>query len=92
MGHLAVAHSHPPWVVSALRDAVGGSLDETAALLRADNEAPAVSLVARPGRATVAELLALGAEPGRWSPVAARLAGGTSSTSVPYPTRRIFST
>jgi 16S rRNA (cytosine967-C5)-methyltransferase len=76
VGHLAVAHSHPRWVVSAVRDALGGSLAETAALLAADNVAPAVSLVARPGRADVAELIAAGAVPGRWSPYAATLPGG----------------
>jgi 16S rRNA (cytosine967-C5)-methyltransferase len=76
VGHLAVAHSHPRWVVSAVRDALQGSLDETAALLAADNVAPAVSLVARPGRSEVAELLAAGAVPGRWSPYAATLPGG----------------
>jgi 16S rRNA (cytosine967-C5)-methyltransferase len=76
LGQLAVAHSHPRWVVSAFRDALGGSLDETAALLAADNQPPAVTLVARPGRATVDELVAAGAAPGRWSPYAAVLAGG----------------
>ena len=76
VGHLAVAHSHPRWVVSAVRDALGGSLEETAALLAADNVAPVVSLVARPGRAEVAELIAAGALPGRWSPYAATLPGG----------------
>ena len=43
VGHLAVAHSHPRWVVSAVRDALGGSLEETGALLAADNVAPAVT-------------------------------------------------
>ncbi len=76
VGHLAVAHSHPRWVVSAVRDALRGSLEETAALLAADNVAPVVSLVARPGRAEVAELIAAGAVPGRWSPYAATLPGG----------------
>lgn len=76
IGHLAIAHSHPRWVVSALRDALGGSLQDTARLLAADNRPPTVSLVARPGRATVQELLEAGAEPGRWSPVAATLPGG----------------
>lgn len=79
LGHLAVAHSHPRWVVSAFRDALGGSLEETAAALAADNEAPAVALVARPGRATVDELVAAGASPGRWSPHAAVLPGGDPS-------------
>ena len=76
VGHLAVVHSHPRWVVSALRDALGGSLERTAALLAADNVPPQVTLVARPGRATVAELVEAGAEPGRWSPYAAVLPGG----------------
>jgi 16S rRNA (cytosine967-C5)-methyltransferase len=76
VGNLAVAHSHPRWVVSALRDALGGALAETAALLAADNAAPQVTLVARPGRATVAELVEAGAAPGRWSPYAAVLPGG----------------
>lgn len=88
---LAVARSHPRWVVGALRDALAGSRArggagaggeddpgleaELDALLAADNEPPAVSLVARPGRADVESLLAAGAEPGRWSPVAARWSG-----------------
>jgi 16S rRNA (cytosine967-C5)-methyltransferase len=76
VGSLAVTHSHPRWIVSAFRDALAGSLEATAQVLAADNVAPAVSLVARPGRATVAELLAAGAEPARWSPVGAVLPGG----------------
>ena len=46
--------SHPVWIVDALTEAVGD--DEIDALLAADNEPPAVTLVARPGRATVDEL------------------------------------
>jgi 16S rRNA (cytosine967-C5)-methyltransferase len=76
LGHLTVVHSHPRWVVSALRDALGGDLAETAALLAADNEPPQVSLVARPGRSSVDDLVAAGARPGRWSPYAAVLPGG----------------
>ena len=76
VGHLAVAHSHPRWVVSALRDALVGDLAQTEALLAADNRPAAVTLVARPGRASVAELVAAGARPGRWSPYAAVLDGG----------------
>jgi len=79
LGHLAVVHSHPRWVVSALRDALGGDLEETAAALAADNRAPEVTLVARPGRAEVAELLDAGARPGTWSPYAAVLPGGDPS-------------
>ena len=75
-GHLAVVHSHPRWVVSAMRDALGGSLEQTAALLAADNAPAHVTLVARPGRVEVADLVAAGAEPGRWSPYAAVLPDG----------------
>jgi 16S rRNA (cytosine967-C5)-methyltransferase len=70
-GRLAVVHSHPRWIVNALRDAVGAA--EVEALLAADNARPRVTLVARPGRSTVAEL---GGEPGAYSPYAAYLAEG----------------
>ncbi len=83
VGHLAVEHSHPVWVVRALREALAGrgvgpaALDgELAALLGADNSPPAVSLVARPGLAGVEELLAAGATPGRWAPGAASWSAG----------------
>jgi 16S rRNA (cytosine(967)-C(5))-methyltransferase len=68
---LAVVHSHPRWIVNALRDAVGPA--EIEALLAADNDRPRVTLVARPGRATVEEL---GGEPAAYSPYAAYLAEG----------------
>ncbi|MFE0335686.1 RsmB/NOP family class I SAM-dependent RNA methyltransferase [Streptomyces sp. NPDC058955] len=75
--HLAVVHSHPRWVVSALWDALGGGRAGIEALLAADNERPEVTLVARPGRSTVAELAeAAETEPGRWSPYALRLSEG----------------
>ncbi|MFC9327645.1 RsmB/NOP family class I SAM-dependent RNA methyltransferase [Kitasatospora sp. NPDC057015] len=82
--HLAVVHSHPRWVVSALWDSLGRWQPEAAGrsavedLLRADNERPEVTLVARPGRATVEELAEALPEstPGRWSPYAVRLAEG----------------
>jgi 16S rRNA (cytosine967-C5)-methyltransferase len=72
---LALEHSHPRWVVSAFRDALGGSLEETAAALAADDARPEVHLVARrvERHALVA---ASGGTPGPWSPHAVRLAGG----------------
>lgn len=76
IGHLSITYSHPAWIVRALRDAVGGDVDETAALLRADNERPRVTLVARPGRATLDELLEAGAEPAAYSPHGAYLTEG----------------
>jgi 16S rRNA (cytosine967-C5)-methyltransferase len=75
--HLAVVHSHPRWVVSALWDSLGGGRAGLERLLEADNERPEVTLVARPGRATTEELLGEeAAVPGRWSPYAVRLAEG----------------
>ncbi|MFE7776010.1 RsmB/NOP family class I SAM-dependent RNA methyltransferase [Streptomyces sp. NPDC057445] len=78
--HLAVVHSHPRWIVSALWDALGGGRAGIEDLLEADNERPEVTLVARPGRATTDELLDLLGDdsglPGRWSPYAVRLAEG----------------
>ncbi|EDX23424.1 RNA-binding Sun protein [Streptomyces sp. Mg1] len=78
--HLAVYHSHPRWVVSALWDALGGGRAGIEDLLEADNERPEVTLVARPGRSTTGELLdAVGEDsalPGRWSPYAVRMAEG----------------
>ncbi|MEV0147785.1 MULTISPECIES: transcription antitermination factor NusB [unclassified Nonomuraea] len=75
-GHLAVVHSHPRWVVSAFRDALGGEIEETAELLAADNARPLVTLVARPGRSSRRELLDAGAEPTRYSPYGAYLTEG----------------
>ncbi|MEU8531374.1 transcription antitermination factor NusB, partial [Streptomyces sp. NPDC048629] len=75
--HLAVVHSHPRWVVSALWDALGGGRAGIEDLLEADNERPEVTLVARPGRSTTEELAAaVETLPGRWSPYAVRLAEG----------------
>ncbi|KPC70875.1 rRNA cytosine-C5-methyltransferase, partial [Streptomyces sp. NRRL F-6602] len=72
--HLAVVHSHPRWVVSALWDSLGGPRAGIEDLLEADNERPEVTLVARPGRTTSDTLLdGLGPDralPGRWSPYA----------------------
>jgi 16S rRNA (cytosine967-C5)-methyltransferase len=77
--HWAVAASHPRWVVDAMHDRLG-TWDATARMLAADNVPAEVTLVARPGRATVDELVALGARPGRWSPYAAVWPSGDPST------------
>jgi 16S rRNA (cytosine967-C5)-methyltransferase len=81
---LAIRTSHPVWVVKALRAALIGHGAATAAdvdapltaLLEADNAPAKVSLVARPGLATVAELVDAGAAPSSTSPVGAILAEG----------------
>lgn len=73
---LAMSHSHPRWVVEALQESLAGvgarhELDE---LLAADNEAPRVVLVARPGRSEVSELPG---EPTAHSPYGVVLASGS---------------
>ncbi|MFC3998679.1 RsmB/NOP family class I SAM-dependent RNA methyltransferase [Nocardiopsis sediminis] len=78
VGHLAVLHSHPRWIVEALAAALGeepGSAD-LERLLAAHNERPRVTLAAKPGRASVADLVAGGAVEGRYSPYAAYLTEG----------------
>ena len=78
-GHLAVARSHPRWVVDLLAEALvsdGGSGDELDALLEADNAPPRVTLAARPGLADVAELEAAGGTRTGRSPYGVVLAGG----------------
>lgn len=52
---VAARTAHPAWVVEALGEALGRP-DELEALLAADNERPAVTLVARPGLCDPAEL------------------------------------
>ena len=79
LGHLAMAVSHPRWIVSALDEALnaqsaGGELEEA---LRADDRPPAVHLVARPGRISRAELLtASGGVPAPYSRFGVYLEGG----------------
>lgn len=79
-GHLAVAHSHPVWIVRALRDALrlaGRDAAELPALLAADNERPVVALAALPGLAVAEDLRVGGEAPraGLLSPLAALVAG-----------------
>lgn len=82
VGFASVAHSHPRWVVSALAEALTAALgddradEELDALLAADNEPPRVTLVARPGLATVEELVAAGGTASPLSPYAVQLPGG----------------
>ena len=71
VGFGSVAHSHPRWVVEELTRAAGA--DDIDALLAADNEAPRVVLVARPGRSTIEELPGT---PTPFSPYGVVLEGG----------------
>jgi 16S rRNA (cytosine967-C5)-methyltransferase len=82
VARLSVTESHPMWVTRALREALAGngrSVDELAELLAADNAAPLVTLVARPGLVDLDTLVAQargGAVPGRWTPTALVLPSG----------------
>ena len=76
VGHAVVAHSHPRWVVEELSAALGPAADELDDLLAADNAPPKVTLVARPGLASVEELVEAGGVPSSMSPYAVTLAGG----------------
>lgn len=80
----AIRTSHPEWIVKAMRAALLGHGaataetidDELAALLEADNTPARVTLVARPGLATIDELLGDGVEPGHLARTAAILDQG----------------
>jgi 16S rRNA (cytosine967-C5)-methyltransferase len=78
VGHLAVVDAHPEWIVRAFREALGGDLAQTEALLIADNERPEVHLCARPGRVDAADLAdEVGGAPGAFSPYAVYLPSGS---------------
>ena len=75
VGALAFEHSHPRWIASAFRDALGGSIEETGRALAADDSRPEVHLVAR--RMPREQLVeASGGDPGPWSAYAVRLHQG----------------
>ncbi|WP_408637519.1 RsmB/NOP family class I SAM-dependent RNA methyltransferase [Nocardia terpenica] len=77
VGHLAFEYAHPTWIAQAFADALGARAGELRELLAADDDRPAVHLVARPGDITAEELaLVTGGEQGRWSPYAVYLDGG----------------
>ena len=75
LASLALEHSHPRWIASAFRDALGGDLWQTGAALAADDARPEVHLVAR--RVDRDELArTCGGTPGPYSPYAVRLGEG----------------
>nr|MDT0656423.1 transcription antitermination factor NusB [Micromonospora sp. DSM 115978] len=77
VGHLALAHSHPQWIVRSFAESLGGDLAETTRLLIENNDRPPVHLCARPGRADAVELAdEVRGAPGAFSPYAVYLGGG----------------
>lgn len=94
VARLALEHSHPEWVVRAMRQALvahGRTAEDIAALLAADNLAPVVNLVALPGIGSLDEALDLGATPGTLVPDSAYYAGGDLSrlSSIHRGTTRV---
>ncbi|MDN5804757.1 MAG: rRNA cytosine-C5-methylase [Microlunatus sp.] len=77
---LAMATAHPVWVVQAYADLLPA--EELEPALLANNVAAPVSLVVRPGLADLTDLLMAGAEPGRWSPYAARWSGNPADLAA----------
>lgn len=81
---LALRTSHPRWIVNALHEALasdgGQGWEETEALLRADNEAADVTLVVRPGKATLEEFPDVTA--GRWTTISGFAPAGSPSRFV----------
>lgn len=69
----AIRHSHPRWIVEALRDALGGHATQIDKLLTANNVPPKVTLVARPGLCDADDLPGV---PGQLSPYARILDSG----------------
>ena len=82
LGALALRHSHPRWIASAFRDALGGDIDETGLALAADDTRPEVHLVARSlPRDELVEVS--GGTAGPWSPYAVRLHEGDPGGLAP---------
>lgn len=81
-GYAAVAHSHPRWVVEELADSLASAV-QLEDLLAADNSPPRVVLVARPGLATVEELVAAGGTASTRSPYAVELTAGGDPAAIP---------
>jgi len=76
----SVRTSHPVWIVTALREALGGHAAQIDKLLAADNAPPRVTLVARPG---LCDPDALPGTPGTLSPYARILDDGGDPGAIP---------
>ncbi|NRQ50594.1 RsmB/NOP family class I SAM-dependent RNA methyltransferase [Aeromicrobium stalagmiti] len=76
----SVRASHPLWIVTALREALGGHGAQIDKLLAADNAPPRVTLVARPGLSRAEDLPG---RPGELSPYARILDEGGDPGAIP---------
>jgi len=88
IGNVAMREAHPRWVARAFADSLGTTGEELQTALAADNERPAVHLVARPGEITAEELAALtGGEVAPYSPYGVRLQAGAGDPAGLDPVR-----
>jgi 16S rRNA (cytosine967-C5)-methyltransferase len=88
VGHLAARTAHPRWIARAFADALGTTGDELGDALRADDERPAVHLVARPGEVSAEELAAMtGGDAAPYSPYGVRLEAGAGDPGDLDPVR-----
>jgi 16S rRNA (cytosine967-C5)-methyltransferase len=88
IGNLAMRTAHPKWIARAFADALGSTGSELAAALAADDERPAVHLVARPGEVSADELAAMtGGEVAPYSPYGVRLDTGAGDPGELEPVR-----
>ena len=82
VGYLALSTAHPRWIVTAIQDALGARDDEAGmaeleAALAANDVAPHVHLLAKPGRISQDELMiAASGERARYSPFGVYLPTG----------------
>ena len=67
---LSIEYSHPRWIVSALRDALGEHKSEIRQLLMRNNERPSITGVVRSGFDVKEDLLDKGCGEGHYSPYA----------------------
>jgi 16S rRNA (cytosine967-C5)-methyltransferase len=77
---LALRTAHPRWIVDAYAELLPA--EELRPALEANNVGPPVTLAVRPGLATVAELVAAGAEACEYSPFGARLRGNPNELAA----------
>jgi 16S rRNA (cytosine967-C5)-methyltransferase len=91
IGYLATATSHPRWIARAFADSLGDKGEKLQAALEADDERPAVHLVARPGEISAEELAAItGGEVAPYSPYGVRLDAGGGDPGDMEPVRERF--
>jgi len=69
----ALATCHPRWIVDEYEVLLGR--DEALVALAANNQPPVTTLAVIPGRGDVDEMVAAGAQLGRWSPYAVTVSG-----------------